>query len=224
MEVNVWVPFCAYQAGPFCVWGPVWCIWKWRVLMEGSGGRGYKRFLWNSHYWFLSDRDSGGRFWKDWGGAECEAGCSQSSGGLEGQGGVGVGWAPFAPRYTGAGQSRWAHGDQSQYTPGSGTGVRPVSQTGVRRKGEGHGVAVRTWACSAHPGSQGSSWRTSWLQERFVEALTKLTLDGCQLHSTDVLGAANTGRARRDQGAALCALSGCSPAVRPPDSQTVRPG
>lgn len=86
--------------------------------------------------------------------------------------------------------------------------MRPVSQTGVGRKGEGHRVAVRT----------------SWLQEAFVEALTKLILDGCQLHGTDVLGAANTGRARRDQGAALCALSGCSPAVRPPDSQTVRPG
>lgn len=128
--------------------------------------------------------------------------------GLEGQGGVGMGWAPFAPRYTGAGQSRWAHGDQSLYTPRSGTGVRPVSQTGVRKKGEGHRVAVRT----------------SWLQEGFVEALTKLTLDGCQLHSTDVLRAVNTGRARRDQGAALCALSGCSPAVWPPDSQTVRPG
>ena len=79
---------------------------------------------------------------------------------------------------------------------------------GVRRKGEGHRVAVRTF----------------WLQEGFVEALTKLTLDGCQLHSTDVVGAANTGRARRDQGAALCALSRCSPAVQGPDTQTVRPG
>lgn len=49
-----------------------------------------------------------------------EAGCSQSSGGLEGQGSVGVGWAPFAPRYTGAGRAGGHTGIKAYTLPGAG--------------------------------------------------------------------------------------------------------